>query len=125
MPDSNQAVIQLRMCSRWSQLDNFFDSSGLLSWLSESTINAFLYNGTRTEGISSVTDWAIAVDVPLGISSAPMFRHINSLASNVNLDQLSFKNVIDSYPSSLDIIKKDWASCNFCKKLESIIERKL
>jgi len=99
----------------------FSNSTELLSWLSESTVNAFLYDGTRTEGISSVTDWALAVDVPLGISNAPMFRHINALASNVDLNQLSFKDVINSYPSSLNMIKKDWASCNFCKKLESII----
>lgn len=104
---------------------DFFDSTKLLSWLSESTINAFLYEGTRTEGISSVLDWALSVDVPLGISDAPMFRHVNTFTDNANLNNLTFRDVIEFYPDSIKNLKEEWSSKSFTEKIDFIIKDRL
>jgi hypothetical protein len=53
----------------------------LVKWLSENSINIFLYKNTDkiSAGCSSTTDWAIAAKKPLMVSTDPMFRHITSV----------------------------------------------
>ena len=68
-------------CKRKSGIEllistNFFSNEDLLFFLNSNTINLFLYNQLEGRGISSTIDYALSVDVPIGISDSFMFRNI-------------------------------------------------
>jgi hypothetical protein len=55
---------------------DFFSNEDLLFFLSSNTMNLFLYDRMEGRGISSTIDYALSVDVPIGISDSFMFRNI-------------------------------------------------
>jgi hypothetical protein len=57
---------------------DFFTNEDLLYFLKSNTMNIFLYDLMPDRGISSVIDYALSVDTPIGISDSHMFRHIYS-----------------------------------------------
>ena len=57
---------------------SFFSIEDILYFLKSNTMNIFLYDKMDGRGISSVIDYALSVDTPLGISDSYMFRHIYS-----------------------------------------------
>ena len=62
--------IELLVCT------DFFSNEDLLVFLNSNTMNLFLYSKMEGRGISSVIDYALSVDVPIGISDSYMFRNI-------------------------------------------------
>jgi hypothetical protein len=54
----------------------YFSKKNVLEFLSSNSINAFLYNVDKDQGLSSVLDYALSVQRPVAISSAGMFRHV-------------------------------------------------
>ena len=62
--------IELLVCT------DFFSNEDLLVFLNSNTMNLFLYSKMEGRGISSVIDYALSVDVPIGISDSCMFRNI-------------------------------------------------
>lgn len=56
--------------------EKFVEDDELLWFLSSTDMNIFLYDRMEGRGISSVMDYALSVDTPLGISDSDMFRHI-------------------------------------------------
>lgn len=57
-------------------IHDFLDDNDILYFLNKSTINIFLYDTQFGRGFSSTIDFALSVNVPLGISDSYMFRHI-------------------------------------------------
>lgn len=57
---------------------DFFTNEDLLYFLKSNTMNIFLYDLMNSRSISSVIDYALSVDRPIGISNSHMFRHIYS-----------------------------------------------
>jgi hypothetical protein len=57
-------------------INNYLDDNDLLYFLQSNTINVFLYDRMEGRGLSSTIDYALSVDVPIGISDSFMFRHI-------------------------------------------------
>jgi len=55
---------------------DFFSNEDLLFFLGSNTMNMFLYDRMEGRGISSTIDYALSVDVPIGISDSFMFRNI-------------------------------------------------
>jgi SAM-dependent methyltransferase len=55
---------------------HFFDEVGLLRFLAENTLNAFLYDDMPGRGISSCVDYALAAGRPIAVSRSSMFRHL-------------------------------------------------
>lgn len=55
---------------------DFFSNEDLLFFLNSNTMNLFLYDRMETRGISSTIDYALSVDVPIGISDSHMFRNV-------------------------------------------------
>lgn len=56
--------------------NDFFENEDLLYFLNSNTMNLFLYDSEKGRGVSSVLDYALSVDVPIGISNSDMFRNI-------------------------------------------------
>jgi hypothetical protein len=61
----------------------FWDDEGLLRFLSENTINAFLYDDAPGRGISSCTDYALAAGRPIAMSRTSMFRHLTGINPSI------------------------------------------
>lgn len=82
----------------------------LLEWLSENTINVFLYRETKriSSGCSSTVDWALAAKRPLGVSNDPMFRHITAHAPEVIVDNNSIKSIMEAGVASLEYFYQNW-----------------
>ena len=57
---------------------DFFSESDILKFLKSNTMNIFMYDKMDRRGISSTIDYAMSVNVPIGISDSYMFRHIYS-----------------------------------------------
>ena len=57
---------------------DFFSESDLLKFLKSNTMNMFMYDKMDGRGISSTIDYAMSVNVPIGISDSYMFRNIYS-----------------------------------------------
>ncbi len=55
---------------------DFFSNEDLLFFLNSNTMNLFLYDRMEGRGISSTIDYALSVNVPIGISDSCMFRNI-------------------------------------------------
>lgn len=55
---------------------DFFSNEDLLFFLNSNTMNLFLYDRMEGRGISSTIDYALSVNVPIGISDSFMFRNI-------------------------------------------------
>jgi hypothetical protein len=56
--------------------DMFITDTDMLLFLASNTANLFLYDKLDGRSISSATDFALSVNVPLVISNSDMFRHI-------------------------------------------------
>ena len=67
---NNKPNIKIRI------IHEFLDDEDILYFLNNSTINLFLYDHMYGRGISSVIDFALSVNKPIGISNSYMFRHI-------------------------------------------------
>ena len=76
---------------------NFLNNEELLNFLAQNTINVFLYGVGKDRGISSVTDYALAVGRPLAISNSNMFRHITN--------HKSFEAEISAFLENIDVEK--------------------
>lgn len=62
---------------------HFFDDAALLDFLSENTLNAFLYDDAPGRGISSCTDYALAAGRPIAVSHTTMFRHLTGVNPSI------------------------------------------
>jgi len=56
----------------------FFSNEDILCFLNSNTINLFMYDKLEQRSISSVIDYAVSVNRPIGISDSCMFKHIYS-----------------------------------------------
>ena len=74
----------------------FMDEEALLAFLSENTINVFLYHGTWDRGISSCTDYALACGRPIAVSLSSMFRHLHGINPSIVVDDRSLRDIAAS-----------------------------
>jgi len=104
----------------------FFSNEDLLYFLNTNTINIFLYNDSkmfRKRSISSVIDYALSVNKPIGISSSSMFANIYN--DDICLEKISIQKCIDNYPTSLENIKQKYAHNNVIKCFDNILKSKV
>lgn len=100
--------------------DNYLNNEELLDWLSESSINCFYYDNKKSLGISSVIDYALSVNVPIGITNCDMFRHIYS--EDIDLDKQNIIDIIDKDLSPLLKYKQNWSNNNFVINFDSVFK---
>ena len=111
-----------KMVSPHNQLvitTNYMNNNQVLDWLSESTINCFFYDLKPSNGISSVIDYSLSVNVPLAITNCSMFRHINK--DEILIEKNSLKSIIDRGCKPLLEFKEKWSNDNFYKNIDKIL----
>jgi SAM-dependent methyltransferase len=100
---------------------DYLDKNALMDFLAQNTINIFLRDkGGR--GISSVIDYALAVDRPIAISDSQMFRHISDSKPSIRVEESSLKEIIDNGTAPLKRYTKEWTSETLCWEYERILD---
>lgn len=103
--------------------NNFLTEQELLQFLSESTLNIFLYDEMKGRGLSSVIDYALSVDVPLAINKSWMFRKIYNTSPSICVEDKSLKEIIDQGIQPLQQYRDKWSNENLIKKVEQILNQ--
>jgi len=102
----------------------YMDKNALIDFLAGNTINVFLRD-KKGRGISSVIDYALAVDRPIAIADSPMFRHIIDSKPSIRVTENSLKEIIKNGTSPLIKYTKEWTSENLCWEYERILDTTL
>jgi len=100
---------------------DFLDKQGVLDFLARNTINVFLYQDTNNRGISSTTDYGLAVDRPMAVSDSIMFRHLHAVTPSVVYGKTTLKNIIANGTLGIAALKKEWDAPNLVWDYERIV----
>jgi SAM-dependent methyltransferase len=100
---------------------DFLDEPGLLDFLAQNTINVFMYEHAEARGISSVVEYALAVDRPIAVSDCSMFRHIHVAAPLAIVPRNSLKEIIGRGTAPLQKLKDEYKAENLVWDYERII----
>ncbi|MDX1976155.1 MAG: methyltransferase domain-containing protein [Pseudanabaenaceae cyanobacterium bins.68] len=103
----------------------FLPQSELLDFLAQNTLNAFFYEKYYGRGISSVIDYALAVQRPIAITRSNMFRHIISKSDNspsICIENSELKQIIANGTTPLKSFCKEWDETNLIWDYERIID---
>lgn len=103
--------------------NDFLTDSELLLFLSESTINVFLYDEMMGRGLSSVIDYALSVNVPIAITKSDMFRHIYNTYPSICVEDRSLKEIISTGAGVLQQYKDKWSNNNLIKNYEQSLDK--
>lgn len=100
---------------------DFLDENALLDFIAQNTINVFMYDKNNKRGISSVIEYALAVDRPIAISDSEMFRHLFDAPKSIVLPQTSLKEIISNGLEPLLPFKIEYTKENLVWEYERII----
>jgi len=96
----------------------------LMVWLAESSLCAFLYEDLapgQWRGLSSVTDYALSVGVPIAVTRTPMFRHITDAEPSVCVEDRSLRKIMMSGTAPLDPYRERWSHANLIRRYEQVL----
>ena len=100
---------------------DFMDHEAMLDFLSENTINVFLYDKINSKGISSAVDHAMAVQRPIAVSDNPMFRHLLNIEPSICVNNNSLKTIIRNGFAPLQKYYHEWNAENLLWEYERIL----
>jgi hypothetical protein len=103
----------------------FLPPKALLDILAAMSINVFLYDLDRQRGISSVIDYALAVQRPIAISRSGMFRHMKSATPSIFIEDSSLKHIMRNGIAPLVPYYNEWSESNFVKGYERVLAKVL
>jgi SAM-dependent methyltransferase len=103
----------------------FYSNSELLDFLASNTINAFFYDVNKERGISSVIDYALAVQRPIAITRSGMFRHISSTKPSICIENSTLKEIIGNGVAPLVHFYNEWSESAFVVDYERILDKVL
>lgn len=101
---------------------DFFDDDQLLHFLSQNTINVFLYEQNKARGISSVIEYALAVNRAIAVSESSMFRHIRDASPSIVLPRSSLRRIISNGVEPLQKFKAEFTKANLIWEYERILQ---
>jgi SAM-dependent methyltransferase len=90
----------------------FVNPDQILAFLAGNTLNAFYYDDYPNRGISSVTDYALAVRRPLAITRSGMFRHLFESCPSICVEQRTLRQIIESGNEPLLPYQRQWTKEN-------------
>ncbi len=101
----------------------FLSKQELLLFLSQNSLNVFLYDEHKREGISSVVEKAMAVGRPVAVNRSGMFRHIHGAQPSITLGDRSLKEIMASGIAPLVPYLNEWSEGAFVKGVEEALDR--
>jgi len=99
----------------------FLSQESLVYWLSQNSVNAFLYNDQQGRGISSAVDFALASRRPVAVSNSYMFRHIRGDERNL-VEKTSLKQIIKNGTAHLQKLYKEWSEQAVAERYYQILK---
>ena len=94
----------------------------LLKFLAKNDLNVFLYEYQENRGISSATDWALAVNRPFAITKSSMFRHLFDCYPSICVEDSSLKTIISNGTECIERLYEEWSPENLLWDYERIID---
>jgi hypothetical protein len=101
---------------------DFMDNKTMLDFLAKNTINVFLYEDTKGRGLSSALDNAMAVQRPVAVSDAVMFRHVFDAEPSVCVTKNNLKTIIQNGFAPLKKHYYEWNAENLLWEYERILD---
>ena len=101
---------------------DFLDQKQLLDFLGQNSMNAFFYEQNNGRGISSVIDFALAVQRPIAITKSAMFRHLYSVSPSICIEDSSLKQILNNGFQPLTKYRGEWCEANLIWDYERIVE---
>jgi SAM-dependent methyltransferase len=100
---------------------DFMDNENMLDFLAQNTINVFLYEDTKSRGVSSTIDYALSVQRPIAVSDSIMFRHLFDSNPSVCITKNNLKTIILNGFAPLQKYYDEWNSENLLWDYERIL----
>jgi len=100
----------------------FLSQKQLLNFLAQNSLNAFFYDENKGRGISSVIDFALAVQRPIAITNSRMFRHIISTCPSICVEDSSLEKILQNGTEPLSKYCLDWNEANLIWDYERIVD---
>lgn len=101
---------------------NFVDDYDILQFLSNNSVNIFLYDEEIGRGLSSVIDFAVSVDTPLVVNDSCMFRHITNDRPNISIQKNDISTIINFGIEPVIYFREKWSNENFRNKFYQTIK---
>lgn len=102
---------------------DFISEEELLEFLFENDLNIFFYQDySDYNGISSVIDYALAVEKPIAINKSSMYSHIIDATPSICVEDRHLKSIINTGFFPLKNKKDSWSQENFIYTFENILE---
>lgn len=103
---------------------DFISDEELLDFLGNNDLNVFFYQDYHDyNGISSVVDYALAVEKPIAINKSSMYSHILDAKPSICVEDNCLKDIISNGFSPLKERKDSWSHENFIDTVEKIIKK--
>jgi glycosyltransferase involved in cell wall biosynthesis len=87
---------------------DYLDQAGLIQFLSNNSINVFMYEDKSGRGISSATDLALASGRPIAVSDCPMFRHILQDHPSLNAEKNTLTSIMNAGFAPIEKMVRSW-----------------
>ena len=110
---------------RLSLSHEFLDQSQMLEFLAGNTLNAFFYDQYRNRGLSSSTDYALAVGRPVALTRSEMFRHFSAAGVDVYMEETSLHQIMARGFAPLEPLQRLWSEENLARDYEKAVSRLL
>jgi SAM-dependent methyltransferase len=101
---------------------HYLSDEMLLDFLAQNSLNAFLYETYEGRGISSVTDYALAVNRPIAVTSSAMFRHLHNCIPSLMLEFRSLKEILSTDLRVFEQYRREWSEDNLRWDYERMID---
>jgi SAM-dependent methyltransferase len=104
---------------------HFLSKEDMLGFLAGNSINVFFYDDYGDRGLSSATDYALAVERPVALTRSTMFRHFNVVAPSVYVEDCTLKEILARGFAPLEPLRREWSNANLIWDYERIVSRML
>jgi SAM-dependent methyltransferase len=104
---------------------DFLSQEQLLDFLAKNSINVFFYEENKGRGISSVIDYALAVQRPIAITKSNMFRHIYSTCPSICVESAKLREIMGNGFEPLLQNCREWSEENLIWDYERIVGKVL
>jgi SAM-dependent methyltransferase len=93
----------------------------MVRWLSENTLNCFLYDQLEGRGISSTIDFALAARRPIAITQSHMFRHLTQFSDEMVFPRFSLREILSKGLDPVRYFHEKWSPSDQIACFERIV----
>jgi hypothetical protein len=102
---------------------HMMDTQELVNWLSQNTINCYLYDYEHPAGLASAPDYALAAKRPIAVSNNMMLKNFRSCVPSVILDEpYTLKQIIQNGIEPLKGLHQDYSKESFLQDWRRAID---